>query len=1069
MRQLILARATDKRLRVARYILSAVVGEIVVVGASRGAADDFVRSIARLTRATFGLHRFSLPQLASRIARLHAAKDGVIPASSLMIDALAGHATNVSASAGALRYFTPVATLPGFPLAVRRTVTELRLAQVESTALRDGSTVGRDISEIRDAYEGALESFGISDLADLYTRATEVLQSEPPSFVRNAVVLLDVSIRSVTEAQFIQALERVTERVIATLPADDRESRDALTPLNLQLITCDEPLMTALDRVRANLFALDPVSTAEPDRSVTLFSAPGEGREALEIARLIMEEARRGVRFDEMAILLRNPKQYTAHIETAFRRAEIPVYFAHGARRPDPAGRAFLALLACGAENLSARRFAEYLSLGQVPLRAPAESAPALPSDETLAAILALPDEETLEEGEEGALREPWKWEQYIVEAAVLGGADRWDRRLTGLAKEYAARLRSVIGEDSESPKAAALTRDMQRLTQLRAFALPLLQDLTELNVAQTWGEWLDRLEPLARRVLRSPHRVLRALADLRPMATIGPIGYGDVLAVLANRLGTIEPAQEPHRFGAVFVAPIDDVRGRTFRIVYTPGVAEGVFPVRPREDPLLLDRIRKPLLEPLITQQGRAERERLLLQLVTGAASERLYLSYARMDVRESRARVSSFYALDVLRALTGGIPDYEEAERGAAAVTRATMAWPAPIDPTLAIDPLEYDLAILRPFLLETIPERVRGRANYLIRLHPMLGRALRTRRARWRATWGPGDGFMQLPESTQPLLAPLSLRVSPYSPSSLQHYAACPYRFYLAALMRLSVREAPEVIEALDPLTRGTLVHDIYAAVLRRLRDAALLPVLAQRLEEAHALADQVLTAVAAEAKEALAPAIDLVWDTEISSIRTDMHIWLARLADSSGSWTPTYFELGFGLSESEGLDPASTPEPALVTDEAFRLRGAIDLVERSVTAGKLRVRDYKTGEDRGKKNLTVGFGEILQPTLYALAAENIFGQPVVEGQLWYASSRGGFKERTVPLTASSRRDATLVLSTIDTAIQAGEFPAAPRQGACEYCDFHRVCGPYEERRVAQKKQDQLDTLIRLRELP
>ena len=31
------------------------------------------------------------------------------------------------------------------------------------------------------------------------------------------------------------------------------------------------------------------------------------------------------------------------------------------------AGRAFVALLACGAEKLSARRFAEYLSLGQVP------------------------------------------------------------------------------------------------------------------------------------------------------------------------------------------------------------------------------------------------------------------------------------------------------------------------------------------------------------------------------------------------------------------------------------------------------------------------------------------------------------------------------------------------------------------------------------------------------------------------------------------------------------------------------------------------------------------------------
>jgi RecB family exonuclease len=985
-----------------------------------------------------------------------------------MIDALAGHATNGTASAGVLHYFTPVAGLPGFPIAVRRTLTELRLADVEPNSLREGSAVGRDIAAIRDAYEGSLDSFEISDLPDLYSRATEVLAAEPPTFLRNAVLLLDVSLRSVTEVRFVQALDRATDRLIATLPSDDGESVEAFDVLNLPVSRCDEPVATALDRVRAYLFSLDAIEADERDGSVTLFSAPGEGREALEIARLVMNEARRGVRFDEIAILLRNPKQYTAHIETAFRRAEIPVYFAHGARRPDPSGRAFLALLACGAENLSARRFAEYLSLGQVPLITNAETAPALPSDETLVATLGLPDEETLDEGDEAALREPWKWEKYIVEAAVLGGADRWDRRLAGLSKEYAARLRGVMAEDPESPKAKALTRDIQRLAQLRVFALPLLQDLTELNTAHTWGEWLDRLEPLARRVLRSPHRVLRTLADLRPMATIGPIGYADVVAVLANRLTTIERTQEPHRFGAVFVAPIDDARGRSFRIIYVPGVAEGAFPVRPREDPLLLDRIRNSLPQPLITQAGRAERERLLLQLVAGAASERLYLSYARMDVRESRARVSSFYALDMLRALTGGIPDYEEAERAAAAVTRATMAWPAPIDARLAIDSLEYDLATLRPLLLETIPERVRGRANYLIRLHPTLGRSLRTRRARWRTTWGPGDGFVQLPESTQPLLAQLSLQSSPYSPSSLQHYAACPYRFYLAALMRLTVRETPEAIEALDPLTRGTLVHDIYAAVLRRLREAAILPSLAHDLEEARALADEVVTTVAAEAKETLAPAIDLVWDTEIGSIRTDMHIWLGRLAASSGSWTPAYFEFGFGLSDRQGLDPASRPD-ALVTDDAFRLRGAIDLVERSIPDGKLRVRDYKTGEDRSKKTLIVGCGEVLQPTLYALAAETTFGQPVAEGQLWYASSRGGFKERTVRLTATSRRDATLVLSTIDTAIRSGDFPAAPRQGACDYCNFHRVCGPYEERRVALKNQDVLAALVRLRELP
>src|SRR5260221_14752756 len=42
--------------------------EAIVIGATRGAADDFVRSIAREAGATFGLTRFSLAQLAARAA-----------------------------------------------------------------------------------------------------------------------------------------------------------------------------------------------------------------------------------------------------------------------------------------------------------------------------------------------------------------------------------------------------------------------------------------------------------------------------------------------------------------------------------------------------------------------------------------------------------------------------------------------------------------------------------------------------------------------------------------------------------------------------------------------------------------------------------------------------------------------------------------------------------------------------------------------------------------------------------------------------------------------------------------
>ena len=82
------------------------------------------------------------------------------------------------------------------------------------------------------------------------------------------------------------------------------------------------------------------------------------------------------MRFDRIGVLLRSPEDYRAHLAEAFARADIPVHFARGAVRPDPGGRAFVALLECAVEGLSARKFAEYLSLGQVPDAAPSGAAP---------------------------------------------------------------------------------------------------------------------------------------------------------------------------------------------------------------------------------------------------------------------------------------------------------------------------------------------------------------------------------------------------------------------------------------------------------------------------------------------------------------------------------------------------------------------------------------------------------------------------------------------------------------------------------------------------------------------
>jgi hypothetical protein len=453
-----------------------------------------------------------------------------------------------------------------------------------------------------------------------------------------------------------------------------------------------------------------------------------------------------------MAIALRAPQHYAGLLEHALARAGVPVYFERGTRRPHPAGRAFLALIACALDNLSARRFAEYLSLGQVPASAPAAGADAFPmsSDEVFGALGERADERATEQADEEtteaerpdtparrAFRAPWKWERLLAESRVVAGEERWARRLKGLVHECELQRRELVRTEPESPRIEQLARKIDDLVHLSAFALPIMRALAAWPVQATWAEWLDLFDALAPRVLLRPDRVLRVFADLRPMGTVGPVTLDEASRVLANRLSTVE-ADPPHsRYGRVLVASPSQLRGRSFDVVFIPALAERMFPQKPREDPLLLDEARQQLSAGLPGQGDRAEVEKLQLRLAVGAAESRLYVSFPTVEIGEGRPRVPSLYALEVWRAMTGRVPSADELQQAAARASRATLAWPAPADRGEAIDALEHDLSTLRALVNEP-EDRARGRAHYILQLNDCLQRSVRERFMRAKRGW-------------------------------------------------------------------------------------------------------------------------------------------------------------------------------------------------------------------------------------------------------------------------------------------------------------------------------------------
>ena len=1101
--RLLVAHGADARLAAAGEWLAGLggLGERLVIAPTRSAADDFLRRFVPGENGLFGLHRLTPLQLAAELATPRLAADARTPLTALGGEALVARC--LERCTPELTYFAPVASSPGLPRALRVTLGELRANGISGDALVATSDAaespGADLARLLAAYQEELETRDLTDTAGILRRAAEVAEGKevPHRLLGLPTVLLDVSPQSLADRRLLEAIVQRAPQLLATAPSGDRRGIEALEALcgapaqDVEAHSDDSGTPSRLERLRHRVFQPGQSPELPPpdsdDLSVELLSAPGEGRECVEIARRVLALARKDVPFDSMAILLRDPATYFPLLEEALRRAGVPAYFTRGTARPHPAGRAFLALLACAAEKLSATRFAEYLSLGQVP-PADDEGKPPLvevpwvvPQGEQMvfkSFLFATPEDttespETLETHETpviaGTLRTPRRWERLLVDAAVYGGKERWQRRLKGLKEELRLRLRHLEGE--EEGERRRLEAQLSRLETLERFALPLIGDLADLPQTANWGPWLEALEALASRALRQPEQVLEVLSELRPMDRVGPVGIDEVRRVLEERLTTLRSDTPERRYARVFVATPEEARGRSFEAVFLPGLAEGIFPRRAHEDPLLLDVYRQKLDAPLTTQRQRIEDERLLLRIAAGAAEKRLLLTWPNLDVLNGRARVPSFYALDVLRATEGRLPELRQLEEQAAAGSAAILGWPAPRDAETAIDEAEFDLAVLEPLLRRGGAE-AKGQGRYLLHTNERLARSLRSRFARWRGRLGPADGLVHPSPGAQAALAPRRLSRRSYSPTALQHFAACPYRFFLSALHRLRPREEASRLEQLDPLTRGSLFHEVQLELFRDLREQNLLPVKEPDLAIVLGLADRHLEQTAARYEEDLAPAIPRVWRSEIETLRTDLRGWLHAVAQRGGNWKPVHFELGFGLSENHHRRPLDEARHEAVVQGGKRLKGAIDLVELDPERQVLRVTDHKTGRPPKAKEVIVGHGEILQPLLYALAAEVHLDRPVEVGRLFYCTRRGGYEERQVPLTDETRRTLGLVLDMIDKAIETGFFPALPREGACQYCDYRLLCGPNEEFRTERKRRHNADAirgLTALREIP
>ncbi|HRE26446.1 MAG TPA: PD-(D/E)XK nuclease family protein, partial [Anaerolineales bacterium] len=278
--------------------------------------------------------------------------------------------------------------------------------------------------------------------------------------------------------------------------------------------------------------------------------------------------------------------------------------------------------------------------------------------------------------------------------------------------------------------------------------------------------------------------------------------------------------------------------------------------------------------------------------------------------------------------------------------------------------------------------------------------------------------------------------------WSPSRLEAYGACGFRFFIGSALGLEPRVPPQV--GLDAAQLGTLLHSILENVYR-----AAAP---DDVEGLIAALPAVAAPIFAAAPRKLGFRPTGLWARQQTELLDWLTATLHGLAEIADDFVPIAFEQRFSSLE---LD---TPAGRV------RIRGVIDRVDRN-GAGDVRVIDYKTGAAHLDPGALIR-GARLQLPLYAAAAEQELGlgRPV-DGLYWAIrrGTAGGLRLAAFEFTSDGGPAQRGVSGAISLAaehiassvrgIRAGRFlPEPPRDGCPEYCPAAAFCWRYSPERWA-----------------
>ncbi|MHB8172096.1 MAG: PD-(D/E)XK nuclease family protein [Thermincolia bacterium] len=284
---------------------------------------------------------------------------------------------------------------------------------------------------------------------------------------------------------------------------------------------------------------------------------------------------------------------------------------------------------------------------------------------------------------------------------------------------------------------------------------------------------------------------------------------------------------------------------------------------------------------------------------------------------------------------------------------------------------------------------------------------------------------------------------------SATQLEKLATCPFSYFLRYVLGI---KPPDEVEAeagawLDPLARGSLLHDIYCRYMRKACTGE------GALEHSKEMLMEIAEELIGDTKNLIPPPNPVIYETEKEQLLRGLEVFWRLEEGNKGDTIPAYFEVPFGFGEEEvqeaGLGLAQPVELPLADGKSIRLRGRIDRIDRNTADGSYEVWDYKTGgasvyEDRDYLKQ----GRQVQHALYAWVLEELLrisGQEpqarVEVGGYIFPTEKG--EGRRVARDQRGRGRLAEALGKMLDLVATGTFCASHDENRCGYCDYQIVC--------------------------